>query len=147
MAMHYSITTCTLLFRSLPRLGHGSSDSLPRPDSMTRTLHCSFIGPQAPLVLVLPTLLKGRLQDRCCKHCGEPNATLLHYLQNCEHTISETGTSHHSHWAGKMIKPYTSTGNWSASWQPSHHNKHIVKTNHLRHLEIAATGLGKARLH
>lgn len=41
--------------------------------------------------------------DSCCKHCGELNATLLHCLQSCEHTIFETGTIHQSHRAGKII--------------------------------------------
>ena len=25
-------------------------------------------------------------EERCCMHCGEPNATLIHYLENCVHT-------------------------------------------------------------
>ena len=25
-------------------------------------------------------------EARCCMHCGEPNATLIHYLENCVHT-------------------------------------------------------------
>ena len=25
-------------------------------------------------------------EERCCMHCGELNATLVHYLENCVHT-------------------------------------------------------------
>lgn len=41
--------------------------------------------------------------DKYCKYPGETNATLLHYQQSCEHTISEARTTHSSRWVAKIM--------------------------------------------